>query len=241
MKKNKLKIFKSLSFQKPTLNNFIKMQKKLYRNGTSDHLEHNDNPDYWHILLGDINKNFNGKSALDFGCGKGRNISNLLSLAKFAIVDGADLSSENIKYCRNNFKGNTHTFFLTSGTDTGETKSDYYDFVMSTITLQHIPIYQIRRSILVDILRVLRPGGLFSFQMGFGSDLEDVLGRPRSKYFEDAIYAKSTNGNHDVRILDSEELVSDLVQIGFSNIETQIKSSFSDIGHPSWIYVKCTK
>jgi SAM-dependent methyltransferase len=241
MKKNRLKIVNSLGFQKPTLNSFIKMQKKLYKNGTTDHREHNDNPDYWHILLGDINTNFDGKRALDFGCGKGRNISNLLSLAKFENVDGSDLSSENIKYCRNNFSSNTHTFFLTNGSDTGETKSDYYDFVMSTITLQHIPIYQIRRTILVDILRVLKPGGLFSFQMGFGSDLEDILGRPRSKYFEDAIGAKSTNGNHDVRILDSDELVSDLVQIGFSNVETQIKSSFSDIGHPSWIYVKCSK
>jgi hypothetical protein len=77
--------------------------------------------------------------------------------------------------------------------------------------------------------------------MGFGIDLEDELGRPRSKYFEDAIDAKSSNGNHDVRILDREELINDLVQIGFSKIETQIRGSFSDIGHPSWIYVKCTK
>lgn len=241
MKKINYGIISSLNFRKPTLNNFIKMQKKLYRRGTSDHLEHNDNWDYWRILLGDITKNFDGSRALDFGCGKGRNISNLLSLAKFKCIDGSDLSSENIKYCRNNFNSKSHTFFLTNGINTGETKSDYYDFVMSTITLQHIPVYQIRRNILIDILRVLKPGGLFSFQMGFGIDLEDELGRPRSKYFEDAIDAKSSNGNHDVRILDREELINDLVQIGFSKIETQIRGSFSDIGHPSWIYVKCTK
>jgi 2-polyprenyl-3-methyl-5-hydroxy-6-metoxy-1,4-benzoquinol methylase len=87
------------------------MQKKFYKNGTTDHREHNDNPDYWRSLLGDINKNFDGKRALDFGCGKGRNISNLLSIAKFENVDGSDLSSENIEYCRNNFRSDTHTFF----------------------------------------------------------------------------------------------------------------------------------
>lgn len=191
--------------------------------------------------MGDISKNFDGKRALDFGCGKGRNIVNLISLAKFERIDGSDLSDKNIDYCRNKFSSKNHKFFLTSGVDTGNTQTDYYDFVMSTITLQHIPVYSIRRNILVDILRVLKNGGLFSFQMGFGGDLEDTLGRPRSKYFDDSIEAKSTNGNHDVRILSSEELVNDLIQIGFSEVETQVRDSYSDVGHPSWIYVKCTK
>ena len=112
---------------------------------------------------------------------------------------------------------------------------------MSTITLQLIPVYSIRRNILIDILRVLKNGGLFSFQMGFGGNLEDALGRPRSKYCDDSIEAKSTNGYHDVRVLSSEELVNDLIKIGLSEVEIQVRDSYSDVGHPSWIYVKCTK
>jgi hypothetical protein len=74
------------------------------------------------------------------------------------------------------FNSLNHNFFLTSGTDTGATKSDYYDFVLCTITLQHIPVYTIRSKILTDILRVMKPGGLFAFQMGFGVNLEDQPG-----------------------------------------------------------------
>jgi hypothetical protein len=65
---------------------------------------------------------------------------------------------------------------------------------MTTISLQHIPVYDIRRSILQDILRVLKPGGKFSFQMGFGPDLLDSLGRPRSGYFENSVTAESPMG-----------------------------------------------
>ena len=35
-------------------NNYTQMQKSSYNVGTSNHLEHNDNPDYWDILLGDL-------------------------------------------------------------------------------------------------------------------------------------------------------------------------------------------
>jgi hypothetical protein len=64
---------------------------------------------------------------------------------------------------------------------------------------------------------------------------------PRSSYFDDAVGAKSSNGNHDVRILHADELVNDVARIGFRKVETSIRESFSDIGHPSWIYVKCYK
>jgi SAM-dependent methyltransferase len=220
---------------------YARMQRTLYKKGTSDHIEHNDNPDYWSILLGDVSNDFSGKLALDFGCGKGRNIRNLLTLAKFKAIDGSDLSEANIKFCRNTFDEFNHKFFLTNGMDTGYTTSNHYDLVISTITFQHIPVYEIRKSILVDILRILKPGGLFSFQMGFGPDLKDELGRPRSGYFENSVDARSTNGNHDVRVRNTEELVEDLIRIGFRNVRTTIRKSFSDAGHPSWIYVTCFK
>ena len=35
-------------------NRYTKMQKSQYKNGTSNHEEHNENPDYWDILLGEL-------------------------------------------------------------------------------------------------------------------------------------------------------------------------------------------
>ncbi len=35
-------------------NPYTSMQKSAYSSGTSNHGEHNDNPDYWNVLLGDL-------------------------------------------------------------------------------------------------------------------------------------------------------------------------------------------
>ena len=205
---------------------FLQMQHKFYKHGTSNHLEHNENRDYWELLLGNVKLKETGvMRALDFGCGKGRNVNNLEKLG-WLLIDGSDLSIRNVKHCRDNFDARYHTFFATSGVDTGQRIHNYYDLVISTITLQHIPVYSIRKQILIDIFRVLKPNGLFSFQMGFGSDLMDQLGRPRSGYFEESTNAQSTNGGHDVRIIDQDDLVSDLGDIGFIGIKTAIRDSF---------------
>jgi SAM-dependent methyltransferase len=220
---------------------FSKMQAKFYKLGTSDHLEHNSNPDYWEILLSDVNgENYDGRRALDFACGKGRNINNLLSLADWDSVDGSDLSPSNIEYCKQAFPYGS-SFFLTSGSDSGTKNDQYYDLVMTTISLQHIPVYEIRRLLLEDIFRILKPGGRFSFQMGFGADLSDSMGRPRSGYFENSYHAKSTNGDHDVRVTSVAEIENDLTGIGFTKVSSQVRESYSDAGHPKWIYIHCYK
>ena len=233
--------FGKLFTRRQNVASYSKMQSRFYKSGTSDHLEHNKNKDYWGVLLESVDDTqFRGARALDFACGKGRNVKNLLSLAEWELVDGCDLSEANISYCRANFKS-TSQFYVANGQDTGVPNSNYYDFVMTTISLQHIPVYDIRRSILEDILRVLKPGGRFSFQMGFGPDLLDSLGRPRSGYFENSVTAKSTNGDHDVRVTSVSELETDLRNIGFTEIQSMVRESFSDMGHPNWIYVHCLK
>jgi len=186
--------FRKLLAGRRNVASYSKMQTRFYKSGTSDHLEHNQNKDYWGVLLDGIDDSqFKGARALDFACGKGRNVKNLLSLAQWEHVDGCDLSEANIYYCKANFKSPSQ-FYVANGQDTGVPNSNYYDFVMTTISLQHIPVYDIRRSILQDILRVLKPGGKFSFQMGFGPDLLDSLGRPRSGYFENSVTAESPMG-----------------------------------------------
>jgi ubiquinone/menaquinone biosynthesis C-methylase UbiE len=223
-------------------NNYTKMQIMEYSNGTSNHPEHNDNPDYWDILLGDLKKaeNWNGKTALDFACGKGRNVTNMLSLANWSRVDGIDISFGNIEFCKQQYSNQLSNWYCNNGTDVSDLKDNEYDFIMSTIALQHIPVYDIRKSLITDLLRTLKPGGLFSFQMGFGEGLESPIG-PRSSYFDNSYEVTGTNSRHDVRVHNEEEVVLDLLKIGYTNIKTEVKESYSDSGHTHWIYVKAYK
>jgi 2-polyprenyl-3-methyl-5-hydroxy-6-metoxy-1,4-benzoquinol methylase len=76
------------------------MQKREYLYGTNNHEIHNENPDYWNILLKSFITNKISKSAkiLDYGCGRGRNVINLNALG-YKNVYGVDISRSNINYC----------------------------------------------------------------------------------------------------------------------------------------------
>ena len=221
-----------------TIENYVKMLSDVYFAGTNNHEQHNDNPKYWDILLGDIKNNskyFEEKTGLDFGCGKGRNVTNLLSLANWKRVDGIDISHDNINFCVQTYNQNS-IFYKNNGVDLSDLKSNEYDFVMSTIVLQHICSRSVRLGIKKEIYRVLKENGLFSFQMGFGSHHTHF-----SNYFDDNYTAISSNGSFDVTIKDPQDLINDLTEIGFKNITYEIHESWIDGGHPNWIYVKCYK
>lgn len=153
------------------------------------------------------------KVALDFGCGPGRMVSRMSSL--FKRVDGVDISQrlldEAKKLCPN---GN---FFLSSGTNLGIAKNNEYDFVFSTIAMQHIAVRSIRLRILESIRKALKEGGKISIQMAFNTDFPFVINKgsfnlgkyklrilkkyTQNAYWEeDKVDAKSTNGNCDVGI-----------------------------------------
>ncbi len=218
------------------------MQKSAYAGGTSNHEEHNTNPDYWNILLGDLQakEKWDGRVALDFACGKGRNVTNMFNLCDWARVDGVDISEGNILYNKNEYSSQNSNWYCNNGTDVSELKNNEYDFIMSTIALQHIPVYDIRKSLITDLFRTLKSGGIFSFQMGYGDNLESELGR-RVSYFENHYDATGTNSVCDVRIQNEEDVIKDLTEMGFVNITTQIRESYSDSGHPQWIYIKAYK
>ena len=224
-------------------NQYTNMQRGMYEQGTSNHEEHNSNEDYWNILLGDLKdkENWNGKIGLDFACGKGRNVTNMLNLCDWDRVDGIDLSIGNVNYNKETYKNQNSNWYTNNGVDVSELKDDEYDFIMSTIALQHIPVYDIRKSLITDLYRTLKSGGVFSFQMGYGKDLSDVNGRPRSSYFDNSYDASQTNGEYDVRVQNEEDLIKDMESIGFKNVTIEIRDSWSDIGHPQWIYVRCEK
>lgn len=226
------------------------MQRNFY-NSTShimaveNHRGHDSNPDYKNILLKEVSNLGNGK-ALDFGCGIGRNIDNLLKLSSFDVVDGCDISQENIErsyeFLKSNHSTSRFNLFTTDGTSLSPILDNQYDFVMSTIVLQHIAVHQIRFSLLQDIYRVMKEGGLFSFQMAQYRSPHIKC----AKYFDNAWDASGTNGSFDVTIDNPDDLVSDLSKIGFNNISYQIAPEWDANNqcynnNDNWIYVKAYK
>ena len=105
---------------------------------------------------------------------------------------------------------------------------------MSTIVLQHIAVYDIRFQYLREFFRIMKPGGLLSFQMGFGE------GYGKAGYYDNHYHAESTNSAHDTLVTSPEQIQGDLEQIGFVDFEYAIRPSFDD-GHPYWIFAKANK
>jgi SAM-dependent methyltransferase len=225
-----------------TDNPYTFMQRGYYENTADEmnevnHMTHNANRDYWDILLGDTLTGFRDKIGLDFGCGCGRNVMNLWN--RFARMDGVDLSYANLVHARLNILAcgtpqDAFRLYACNGIDLREVTSDEYDFVVSTIVLQHIAVHDIRLSYLREFFRIMRPGGLLSFQMGFGE------GHGRAGYYENHYSAPGTNSQHDTTVTDPGQVQGDLEAIGFDTVSHVIRPSYDD-GHPLWIYVKARK
>jgi len=225
------------------LDRYVTMLNEAYQMGTNNHPEHNSNPKYWGILLGDIKSDpekWNNKNALDFGCGKGRNVTNMLSLSNWDRVDGIDVSESNINYCKTSYLNQNSNFYKNDGLNLSDLNDNEYDFIMSTIVFQHICVHELRYKLKEEIYRVLKPQGEFSFQMGYGP-LEWAGHTQQRSYFENGYDASNSNGSNDVRVSDPQDLINDLTQIGFKDIVYHIEEPWEDWGHPNWIYVKCYK
>lgn len=226
-------------------NPYTQMQRNFYdREGTTgsmnfeNHRRHNANPDYWNILVNDSSDaSYKEKVGLDFGCGCGRNVQNLIT--RFKRMDGIDISPVLIEQARANILKDGHSpesfrLYVADGVSLNGIDDNEYDFIMSTIVLQHIAVYQIRYNYFKEFLRVLKPGGLLSFQMGFGHR------NGSSPYYENNYSSTTTNGGNDVRVDHPSQIVNDLTAIGFTDIEYVIRNPFDDY-HEKWIFVKAKK
>lgn len=229
-----------------TENQYTIMQKTFYEGQASNmainnHKEHNSNPDYWEILLQPLSQgDWGDKVVMDFGCGCGRSVVNVLDRFKVKRIDGVDIGENNIKYSNQLLKSTTFTnynFFVTDGQSLQPALTSEYDFIFSTIVLQHIPVYNIRRKILEDMYRCLKTDGQISIQMGYG----DVSKPNLSEYYANYVNASGTNGSFDVEVSDENQIIDDLTEIGFVNIQTTIRPSWSDNSHAHWIYFKASK
>jgi len=126
--------------------------------------------------------------------------------------------------------------YVSNGVGIDCIESNTYDFVMSTIALQHICVYDIRYSIMKDTYRILKEGGVFTAQMGFGSPSPQTVG-----YYENYYDAHGTNRTCDVCIESPNQLEKDLLEIGFSDFQYMIGPTGPGDFHPSWIYFSCVK
>ncbi|HEY4416579.1 MAG TPA: methyltransferase domain-containing protein [Verrucomicrobiae bacterium] len=99
---------------------------------------------------------------LDFGCGLGR-LSQALA-ARFALVDGVDISASMIRQAKefNQFSDRV-TYHVNSRDDLAGFPAASYDFICSLIVLQHIPP-NFQEKYIRDFLRLLKPGGVAYFQ-----------------------------------------------------------------------------
>lgn len=229
-------------------NKYTKMQRNQYDSATNgmhkNHVEHDSNPDYWDILLGPIQDNkeyWIDKVGLDFGCGWGRNVKHMASLTSWKKLYGCDISQGNIDNCYKHISKEIkqeHEFYVTDGISLKEINGKdigKFDFIMATIVLQHICVRDIRLSILKSMYEHLNKDGMISIQMGY--DEKGQKHHSTVDYYDNNYDAPKTNSACDTRIDKKEYLIKDLEEIGFKNIKTTIKNSWSDSKHHEWIYV----
>lgn len=198
---------------------------------------HNEWSDY-EILFERIT-NTKDKIAIDFGCGPGRNLVKYKNL--FQRLDGVDISPVNIEkaklYCfRHGIINNN--FYVNNGIDLENIESNQYDVVMSTITLQHICVYDIRKNLFKEFHRILKNGGTITSQMGFGPYVPQ---KNSVDYYDNCYDAHASNGECDARVEEPNQIKSDLEEIGFSDFSFKITTTGPGDMHPNWIFFSAIK
>lgn len=229
-------------------NSFSKMQRKVYAEesakwtpedrdwvvGSWD--EHEKWADYDLLFEGLDTSNM---VALDFGCGPGRMIRRYAE--RFCSIDGVDIDPVNLENARKftHKKGDnfSHFFYPTNGVDLGYISDTSYDLVYSTICLQHIPVHDIRMNLFREFFRVLKPGGWFTAQMGFGKK-NDPRGVP---YHANKWDTEVTNGGCDVQVTCQSQPAVDCIRCGFTNFDYKIRPAGPNDWHPNWIWFRCQK
>jgi SAM-dependent methyltransferase len=101
---------------------------------------------------------------LEIGCGSGRITRALAEV--FGEVYAVDISGEMIRQARESLRDAPHAHvFQNNGSDLQVLGDLQVDFAFSYIVFQHIPSRDVIRSYIREVYRLLRPGGLFKFQV----------------------------------------------------------------------------
>jgi SAM-dependent methyltransferase len=138
-----------------------------------------------------------GKIALDFGCGPGRMVKRMSKF--FKRVDGADISQRLLDLAK--LECPESDFYVTDGSDLGNAPSNTYDFIYSTISMQHIASFSVRQAIFKSMFCALKPGGCITIQMGYNPN---YYSHEHARWSEDKFDAKGTNSVCDVIINEAD-------------------------------------
>lgn len=197
---------------------------------------HNLWPDYQLFLFKDMHLGDYSR-ALDFGCGFGRCIA--LYRDVFNVIDGVDISGVGLEKAKEYLLHEgvpIPNLYLSNGTDLREVPSNLYDVVYSVICLQHICVHEVRLGLMKEFYRVLKPGGLFTAQMGYGQHHPKSVG-----YYENHWDAEGTNGSLDCRVENEKQLSDDLHSVGFTEFEYWLRPTGPADIHEQWIFFRARK
>jgi 2-polyprenyl-3-methyl-5-hydroxy-6-metoxy-1,4-benzoquinol methylase len=180
--------------------------------------------------------------ALDYGCGMGRMVERMGKL--FKRVDGVDIGDNLINFCKKTYP--TSNFWVTDGTNCSDAPLEHYDFIFSTICMQHICSYDVRMDIWKSIEKCLKSNGKFCFQLMMFESQNDIATHlnmfntnynftPKySRWRENHFDATSTNSSHDVYILREDY---DLIFEDVNSIFKNCKIYEDSISHYKKIYI----
>jgi SAM-dependent methyltransferase len=105
-----------------------------------------------------------GGRMLEIGCGIGRMTRGFAQV--FEEVDAIDVSAEMVRQASQNLQAFTNVrVHETNGTDLARFDGGRFDFCFCFLVFQHIPTYAITRNYILEVGRVLKPGGRFLFQV----------------------------------------------------------------------------
>lgn len=177
-----------------------------------------------------------GAVALEFGCGPGRMLRRMSS--HFSRVDGVDISPDVLDVAHRRCSGlaNPPRLWAIDGQHLPRELASSYDVAFSVICLQHIAVHSVRRRIFSELFRALKPGGVLTFQMGYGPGHAAMI-----DYYADHVDAAGTNGEADVTVLHPGELGEDLKQAGFGPMAYAITPTGPGDTHGAWIFVRTMK
>ena len=101
---------------------------------------------------------------LEIGCGIGRILVPMAEV--FGEVIGVDVSDEMVKLGKEKISNIKNCKILeNSGSDLSFLEDNYFDFCYSFIVFQHIPEKSIVAGYMTEVSRVLKPNGIFRFQV----------------------------------------------------------------------------
>jgi len=217
---------------------YLVAAKKFFEKNSSkmviaNHYQHNIEPNYWEYMLQDITQypnKFRGKLALEYGCGAGRNLLNLLILGSFDRVDGIDISKSNSinskKFVEQPFGKGRSITVEGDGYTCYPMPDSTYSFVMLHQVFIHIPNHMIRFSIISDIHRVLEDGGVCIIHF---------------KTIDDSVNYKDCHNKFPKNVTPENGLLikEDFEKIGFKDVTVIEAENYYDC-KPEW-YVRGVK